>query len=280
MFLASLQAIPASGAVRAILVILLLALVTTDIVLGWRQHRTFRTELEATPTAQRESVRIALLGRWIRMGVASALTVCLAVVLIPGLELAQLGLRAPDLASRLGAVTNSTVAGMLTGILVGAIAVAFITRRALKNTSKVALAGSDALDPMMPRTARGRWWWGGLALSAGVTEEIVYRGLAILALALVFPQASSTAIVIAAAALFGLAHLYQGWVGVLMTGAVGFVLGNLYLSTSSLVIPMVLHVLVDLRLLIMRPRAESDVQESAAPAGAMSLTVAGRPVLP
>ena len=133
---------------------------------------------------------------------------------------------------------------------------------------------------MMPRTARGRWWWGGLALSAGVTEEIVYRGLAILALAIVFPQASSTAIVITAAALFGIAHLYQGWVGVLMTGAVGFVLGNLYLSTSSLVIPMVLHVLVDLRLLIMRPRAESDVQESAAPAGAMSLTVAGRPVLP
>ena len=53
--------------------------------------------------------------------------------------------------------------------------------------------------------------------------------------------------------LFGLAHWYQGRLGVLATGAVGAVLTQLYLTTGSLLLPMVLHVLIDLRLLLDRP---------------------------
>mgnify|MGYP003461944779 FL=1 len=277
MFLDTLQAVPASGAVRAALAFLLLALVATDVVLGLRQHRTFRLEIDATPAPQRESLRIALLRRWIRLGVASGLITLLAVVLLPGLTLADLGLRAPDLESKFGPVTSSMVAGMFFGIVVSAVAVAFLTRRVLKNSSKVALAGSEALDPMLPRTARGRWWWGGLALSAGVTEEIVYRGLAILTLAVILPQASGSVIVMAATVIFGLAHAYQGWAGVLVTGLSGWVLGNLYLSTSSLVIPMVLHVLIDLRVLVMRPSCEIGAESDSGTQ--ISSTPIGKPVL-
>ena len=52
---------------------------------------------------------------------------------------------------------------------------------------------------------------------------------------------------------FGLAHWYQGRLGMLTTGAAGAVLTQLYLTTGSLLLPMVLHVLIDLRLLLDRP---------------------------
>ena len=53
--------------------------------------------------------------------------------------------------------------------------------------------------------------------------------------------------------LFGLAHWYQGRLGMLATGVLGAVLTQLYLTTGSLLLPMVLHVLIDLRLLLDRP---------------------------
>ena len=58
--------------------------------------------------------------------------------------------------------------------------------------------------------------------------------------------------------LFGLAHWYQGRLGVLATGAVGAFLTQLYLTTGSLLLPMLLHVLIDLRLALSRP-APSEV---------------------
>lgn len=50
-------------------------------------------------------------------------------------------------------------------------------------------------------------------------------------------------------AAFGLAHLYQGLRGVVLTGVVGAVLGSLLISSGSIVPPIVVHALVDLRIL-------------------------------
>jgi membrane protease YdiL (CAAX protease family) len=56
-------------------------------------------------------------------------------------------------------------------------------------------------------------------------------------------------------AAFGLAHLYQGWVGVVATGFVGAVFTALYLWSGSLAVPIVLHVILDLLGLVVRPTA-------------------------
>ena len=50
-----------------------------------------------------------------------------------------------------------------------------------------------------------------------------------------------------AAVVFGLAHLYQGAVGVVTTFVMGLVLGALYVIGGSLIAPIVVHALVDLR---------------------------------
>lgn len=107
---------------------------------------------------------------------------------------------------------------------------------------------------MLPTTARGRRGWAALSVTAGVTEEVTYRGLVLLTLALLLPTADPRVVVVVAAVLFGLAHAYQGWTGMLATALAGAVLAGLYLATGSLVVPMVLHVLVDLRALTLAPR--------------------------
>lgn len=47
--------------------------------------------------------------------------------------------------------------------------------------------------------------------------------------------------------MFGVAHLGQGSKGMLVTGMTGAALGALYLITGSLLAPIILHILIDLR---------------------------------
>ena len=49
-----------------------------------------------------------------------------------------------------------------------------------------------------------------------------------------------------AAAAFALAHAYQGPSGVIKTGAVGVIMGSLYLLSGSIWGPMLLHAIVDI----------------------------------
>ena len=50
-----------------------------------------------------------------------------------------------------------------------------------------------------------------------------------------------------ASLVFGLGHAYQGWKGMLLTGVVGAFLAVLYLVSGSLIAPMILHALMDMR---------------------------------
>lgn len=95
---------------------------------------------------------------------------------------------------------------------------------------------------MMPHTARESRWFSGLSVTAGICEEIIYRGFLLAyfgtwfdwPLALLF---SSLA--------FGLGHAYQGPAGVLKTALVGAAFGWLVLSTGSVWAAVVLHAAID-----------------------------------
>jgi membrane protease YdiL (CAAX protease family) len=54
---------------------------------------------------------------------------------------------------------------------------------------------------------------------------------------------------VVSSAIFGFCHIYQGWVGIVGTGVLGAVLMWMYLSTESLLLPIVIHALIDLRIL-------------------------------
>lgn len=109
----------------------------------------------------------------------------------------------------------------------------------------------EPVKALLPVTRRERYAYVAVAITAGFCEEVLYRGLLMRNLSsLGLPMTLTVAI---AAASFGWAHLYQGWKGVLTTGAVGLVLALIYVYTGSLLWPIFGHVLMDLRLLVLLP---------------------------
>lgn len=96
---------------------------------------------------------------------------------------------------------------------------------------------------MVPRDSSERRLWMSLSLTAGLCEEILYRGFLIWYLNLLLP---GMAAVLLAAIVFGLAHRYLGWKdGVLRATIAGVVLGVAYLVTGTLWVPIALHVILD-----------------------------------
>jgi len=49
---------------------------------------------------------------------------------------------------------------------------------------------------------------------------------------------------------FGFAHLYQGAAGIVQTTILGAIFGLIFIVTGSLLLPMILHALIDLRILL------------------------------
>ena len=99
----------------------------------------------------------------------------------------------------------------------------------------------------------------------------MFRGLLIMAgIAAGWPPIVA---VLASSVLFGLAHLYQGWLGMLLTALLGLGMAWLFLPTGSLLLPIVLHVLIDLRGLVMVPAVATP------PAASRTALVASGPPL-
>lgn len=138
---------------------------------------------------------------------------------------------------------RSMMFGALGGALLGLVLQPLLARRGEKGPP---LVGDIAA--LIPRGGRERGWYTLVALSAGIGEELVFRGFFMRLLADFGLRGAG--LICVAALIFGLAHLYQGSAGVLLTTFMGALLSVIYVSTSSLIAAMVIHALIDLRLLL------------------------------
>lgn len=82
-----------------------------------------------------------------------------------------------------------------------------------------------------------------LSITAGICEEILFRGLLIAVLAVSMGMWPS---LILSTAIFGLGHAYQGWKGIGRTAAAGLVLALFAVGSGSLFVPILLHAVGDL----------------------------------
>ena len=115
---------------------------------------------------------------------------------------------------------------------------------------------------MLPVSRQERRWWVLLSVSAGIGEELLYRGFLLHFLLGEWPSGFQPGVpqaLLSSALAFALAHLYQGWRGMLSATAMGLVFGLLAVGTGSLVLPIVLHIVIDLQVLWMyRPDLDGD----------------------
>ncbi|MCZ2102457.1 MAG: CPBP family intramembrane metalloprotease [Chitinophagales bacterium] len=87
-----------------------------------------------------------------------------------------------------------------------------------------------------------------LSFAAGFSEEFIYRGFLIQYLLFIttgLPYQTFYAILIPAIA-FASGHRYQGWWSMMKIAGIALLLGVIYLSSKSLLLVVIIHVLIDL----------------------------------
>ena len=158
--------------------------------------------------------------------------------------------------SRAGFFLEGLVAGMLIVIMLPA----FLALRSEKIRVKAGKAAKK-LAFLLPSTAEERRWWWLVCITAGICEEVVYRGF-LLHYFHVPLHLNLTWALVVASVIFGIGHLYQGIAGAVQTVVIGFVLGILFLLTGNLLLPIVVHAVMDLRVLAMLPEGFETVEEA------------------
>lgn len=159
--------------------------------------------------------------------------------------------------------------GALVGIAATAAACLFLVRQmAMVEHDEMARdqirETMQHLQPLVPANRREMRRFVVLSITAGVCEELLYRGFLLwyLGQITIMPVA-----VLTAALIFGVGHVYQGGKGIVRTGIFGLVATGLYLLTESLWAPMVLHAVLDItsgNLLrnVLNPRDPDDLEEN------------------
>ncbi len=225
-----------AGGARALALLLAAYLVVGQPVVGsWSARRQHRA---TDPGARRRRYRRTTILEWSLTAVALAL-----VLAAPGLDLGDLGLRWPR-------GSAYTLVGAL-GFAVSLVLLVALRRRVDRGADVVAPAEVGAL---LPRTAKERRAFAGLALTAGTCEELLYRGYLLAVAVAIAPELGPWRLVLVSALAFAVAHTYQGVAGMLTAGVLGAGFAVLFLGSGSLLLPVLYHALIDLRLLVLAVR--------------------------
>jgi membrane protease YdiL (CAAX protease family) len=209
-------------------------------VAGRSRYRALRETTALDPAGRMAAYRSSIIRQWLMAAL------CLAVLLVAGAPLDEigLGLRVEHL--------HDLVPGLVLLVVVGG-GLALVLRFWPAARARVL----RPVSALLPRTAAERRAFVAVALTAGIAEEIVFRGFLLVYLTEVFPPTTLGTAMVVSSLLFGLAHSYQGVLGVALTALAGYWLAGLFVVTGSLLLPIVVHALVDLRLLLVVPRDRS-----------------------
>jgi len=211
------------------------ALVLVQPWAGRRRYLRLVASIGEHPEARMRHYRRGIVGEWAAVG----------VILVIGV-LAGRGRSSIRLVSGHHVGSEAAVVAEVAALL-GASALVFrFGGAAIQNALRRQARGFLAL---LPRGRQERLVFAGLAITAGICEELVFRGFGIAYLRWLWPASPQWAVIAITAGAFGWVHLYQGPRGVILTGLVGAYLAWLVLSTGSLVPAMVIHALLDLRVL-------------------------------
>lgn len=184
--------------------------------------------------------------------------ICAAVVVVivavsPGSTLSDFGLAVPKAALDVLPVEPSELAGTVVGLLLAGVILVVAFRRFAGPGLEVWRAGLSTYQAMIPATRTERGYAVAVSVTAGICEELIYRGFLIafgVGVLGLHPYVAGGI----AVALFGVAHFYQGWSGMIRVTVFGVAMTGLYFSTGSLVLPILIHAVGDVVSLVVMPR--------------------------
>jgi len=151
-------------------------------------------------------------------------------------------------AESIGLVWNNSVGNLLCAGLVNAFVV--YSAVSLNQLSKDCSNDDEVVESLsfvgwlMPqKRSEMQLFVLGVSVSAGVCEELLFRGFLLNQLLEVMPVYAA---VIVSSLLFGLPHVYQGPMHILRTAALGVLMAVIYLVCDSIYVAIILHALFDI----------------------------------
>jgi hypothetical protein len=122
------------------------------------------------------------------------------------------------------------------------------------------------LNPLLPHTEAERYLFWFVAITAGICEEILYRGFLF---SFLRESTGMIAAVVLSSIVFGFAHIYQGYRLVPRTAIVGLFLAVVVVLTKSLWPAILIHAAIDfssgeLGFAISRASSDASAAKSAA----------------
>lgn len=131
-------------------------------------------------------------------------------------------------------------------IAIGAATLLLLQALAVRRDERTLHAARKALEPVreyLPENYKQVRLFRVVSLSAGIGEELFYRGFLLWYLTLVVPLAWA---IVLSSILFGLAHVMHGMGATVRATIIGAVLAGLYTFSGALWASMVLHTAIDL----------------------------------
>ncbi|MEV3856529.1 CPBP family glutamic-type intramembrane protease [Streptomyces sp. NPDC050095] len=213
-----------------------LYLAVGEPLVGRRMYASLGRRRETQPGALVRYFRFTL-GFWVlAAGLFGVVYAC-----SPGIAAADLGLAGP---------TGTTGLGVGIAVLLGVVLGAHRLRGAARDGKHV--PGLDEIAALLPRTRQERRYAAAVAVTDALCSELLYRGLLLAfgvgVLGLNLYVAAALALLIYAGA-----GLYQGRGGIAVFAAFGAVCTALYLSSGSLLLPVLAHAALSLRDLVYVP---------------------------
>ena len=200
---------------------------------GRRRYRTLVARVASDPGARLRHYRRGIVGEWISVGLI------VVIGALAGHTATSIGLQSPH-----DPWVTTQLVGQIALLLV--ITTLFMRHPRFLDPLRRQARGFLAL---LPRTREERLTFAMLAVTAGICEEVVFRGFGFAYVRFLWPGVTDGWLIVITSVVFGLAHLYQGPRGVLLTGLAGAVFASMTVETGSLLPAIAVHAMVDLRIL-------------------------------
>lgn len=222
----------------------------------WDRRETRRLKTSADPRVRVKSYQKTIAWQIVATAVLLA-TIPARQLFAPPMTAREMGI---DLAPWL---VIPILIGMLSGLVIPVLAA-----RTRKGASAPAPKNPlESIAFFLPRGPVERAWFAAMSVTVGVCEEIIFRGFLIRFFAGP-PVGAGVAIAVAlATVIFAIDHGYQGVKGMIATGLVALLMTLVFFVGGSLWPAIVIHVLLDLRVLLLVPRgglAQPDPAEQTA----------------
>lgn len=143
-------------------------------------------------------------------------------------------------------VVVAIVAAIILG-LIGVTAAGILSAR--RHPEELMALGD--IRALLPRNRDELAWGAAMSVNAGIVEELAFR----LAIPAVLYGASGNAVLTVAVSvvLFGVLHAYQGVIGVIGATVIGALMMALFVMSGTILLPVLLHAVIDLRSLVLIP---------------------------